>query len=70
MWYDNHMDNTDQGDQMQELEYYTVDELAAMLRVDPRTILRLINIGELPALKVGRGHRIHKDDVQLLRVPA
>jgi excisionase family DNA binding protein len=36
----------------------TVEDAAAMLRVDPRTIRRRIKCGELPAIYIGRLVRI------------
>lgn len=38
--------------------YVTPPELAAHLECDPRTILRMIKTGALPAFKVGRSWRI------------
>jgi excisionase family DNA binding protein len=42
---------------------YTVDEVAAQLKVHPRTIRRKIRSGEISALKVGKQYRIHRDHV-------
>lgn len=39
----------------------TVDEAAAALRTDDKTIRRLIQSGSLPARLVGRGYRIDPD---------
>ena len=36
----------------------TVDEAAAVLRVDRKTIFKAIQEGGLPARKVGKGYRI------------
>ncbi len=42
----------------QKLETLKVAEVAAKLRVDPRTVYRMIDRGELPAIRVGRLIRI------------
>ena len=42
----------------------TVDETAAALRVDRKTVLTAIQEGGLPARKVGVGWRIDHDDVK------
>ena len=39
----------------------TVDEAAAALRTDDKTVRRLIQAGSLPARLVGRGYRIDPD---------
>lgn len=42
----------------------TVVEAAQLLRVSKMTVYRLINHGEIPALRVGRSFRIPKSDLQ------
>jgi excisionase family DNA binding protein len=46
-----------------EVRFVTVNEVAEALRVSRMTVYRLIKQGELPALRVGRGYRIHEEDV-------
>ncbi len=41
----------------------TVDEVARYLRVHSMTVYRLIQRGELPALRVGRSWRFKKDQL-------
>lgn len=41
----------------------TVDEAAEYLRVDPKTVYRLINGNELKAVMVGRVYRIEGKDL-------
>ncbi|HLX87981.1 MAG TPA: helix-turn-helix domain-containing protein [Acidimicrobiales bacterium] len=41
----------------------TVREVAATLRVSNMTVYRLINAGELPAVRVGKSFRLREDDV-------
>lgn len=36
----------------------TVSEVASHLRVSKMTVYRLIKVGQLPAVRVGRGYRI------------
>ena len=43
--------------------YLTVAEVAEQLRVSNMTVYRLINAGDLPAVRVGRSYRITEDDV-------
>lgn len=41
----------------------TVAEVAATMRVSNMTVYRLIKIGDLPALRVGKSYRIRESDV-------
>ena len=41
----------------------TVQEVARYLNVDPKTVYRLVNRGELPGFKVGGSWRFQKDDL-------
>jgi excisionase family DNA binding protein len=41
----------------------TVAEVAGMLRVSNMTVYRLVNSGELPALRIGKSYRLREDDV-------
>jgi excisionase family DNA binding protein len=47
--------------------HLTVQECADRLAVDHKTMRRLIDRGELPALRVGRVLRIDPDDLEALR---
>jgi len=49
--------------------YYTTNEIAALLRVTPRTIYNWIYSGKLPAIKVGKSYRIPKEAVDQLLQP-
>jgi excisionase family DNA binding protein len=44
-------------------QFLTVAEVARRLRVSNMTVYRLVNSGQLPAVRVGRGYRIRTDDV-------
>jgi excisionase family DNA binding protein len=43
--------------------FLTVQEVAELMRVSSMTIYRLINSGELPAVRVGRSFRVRDVDV-------
>ena len=43
--------------------FVTVAEVAAQLRVSNMTVYRLVQSGELPAVRVGRSYRLREDDV-------
>ena len=45
------------------MEFYTVDETARLLRVSPITIRRYIATGQLEAVRVGRGVRVHREAI-------
>ena len=43
--------------------FVTVAEVARQLRVSNMTVYRLINAGELPAVRVGKSYRLREEDV-------
>ena len=43
--------------------FVTVGEVARQLRVSNMTVYRLINAGDLPAVRIGRSYRLRADDV-------
>jgi len=43
---------------MAKVEFYTVAEVAARMRVSKMTVYRLVHAGELPAARVGRSFRV------------
>jgi excisionase family DNA binding protein len=43
--------------------YVTVAEVADLLRVSNMTVYRLVQAGQLPAVRVGRSYRIREEDV-------
>jgi excisionase family DNA binding protein len=49
---------------MQQEHFYTVDEVAKMLRVSDRTIRKHIEKGLLRALSVGKVYRITQTDLE------
>ncbi|MGH2724724.1 MAG: helix-turn-helix domain-containing protein [Actinomycetota bacterium] len=46
-----------------EARFVTVTEVAQLMRVSKMTVYRLINQGDLPAVRIGRGYRIREEDV-------
>lgn len=46
-----------------EAQFSTVNEVAQLMRVSKMTVYRLINQGDLPAVRIGRGYRIREEDV-------
>ena len=48
---------------MSDVEFLTIAEVAARMRVSKMTVYRLVHGGELPAVRVGRSFRVTEDDV-------
>ena len=48
---------------MTEEKYYTVKEVAERLKVQPRTVRKMIAEGELPAFKVRDEWRVRQRDI-------
>ena len=46
-----------------QLMYYTVEEVAKILRVSPPTVRKLIKEGQLKAVRVGVQIRIQKEEL-------
>lgn len=46
---------------MAEPVVYTIDEVAKLLKVNPRTVRRALDAGELPAFRVGSQWRITRE---------
>ncbi len=45
-------------------EVLTVQEVANYLRIDIRTVYRLVKNGDLPCRKIGRQWRFNRDDIK------
>ncbi len=45
-------------------EFLTAEEVAAMLRIAPQTIRRLIRQGDIPAARIGAKWRIRRSDLE------
>ena len=50
-------------------EFVTVKALAAHLQCDRRTVMKMIEAGALPVVKVGRSYRIATEDARRAFVP-
>lgn len=46
-----------------EVKFLTVAEVAALIRVSKMTVYRLVHHGQLPAVRVGRSFRVSEKDV-------
>ncbi len=46
-----------------EVKFLTVAEVAAAMRVSKMTVYRLVHSGELPAVRVGRSFRVSEEDM-------
>jgi len=44
--------------------FLTTEEVIDFLRVNPRTVYRLIQAGDLPAVRVGRQWRFRRTDLE------
>ncbi|MCU1491417.1 MAG: Helix-turn-helix domain protein [Acidimicrobiaceae bacterium] len=44
-------------------QFLTVGEVARLLRVSNMTVYRLINAGQLSAVRVGKSYRLREEDV-------
>ena len=49
--------------QLSEVRFLTVAEVAAIMRVSKMTVYRMVNGGDLPAIRVGRSFRVPEDAV-------
>src|SRR3990172_4171341 len=54
---------------MSTMELMTIQETARLLRVSPLTVRRYIAARRLPAVRVGRGVRVRKEDIDKLPTP-
>jgi len=50
---------------MNNNEFYTVKQVAELLQVHWQTILNYIKSGKLIAVKLGKGYRIGKKDLEI-----
>lgn len=52
------------GEQLREVRFLTVAEVAEVMRVSKMTVYRMVHAGELPAVRVGRSFRVPEQAVQ------
>src|ERR1700753_1879763 len=48
----------ERSDQLAEVRFLTVAEVATVMRVSKMTVYRIVHAGELPAVRVGRSFRV------------
>ncbi|HZM82048.1 MAG TPA: helix-turn-helix domain-containing protein [Candidatus Limnocylindrales bacterium] len=53
-----------QADELGEVKFLTVAEVATLMRVSKMTVYRLVHSGELSAVRVGRSFRVPEQAVQ------
>ncbi|MDQ1130627.1 helix-turn-helix domain-containing protein [Microbacterium sp. SORGH_AS_0888] len=57
--------------EMPDVQFLTVAEVAAIMRVSKMTVYRLVHAGELPAVRFGRSYRVPESAVsELVQRPA
>lgn len=56
------IDLKEKSKELEEKEYYSIDELAKIMKVERRTIKRAIERGEIKAIKIGKQYRIKKEN--------
>lgn len=49
---------------MKEEQYYSIEEVAKMLKVAYLTVYRWVQAGKLTAYKAGKQYRIKKEDLE------
>jgi excisionase family DNA binding protein len=49
------------------MEFFTISELAKVLKVNPKTIYRAVWSKKVPAYKIGKALRIAKKDIELFK---
>lgn len=50
---------------MEYNEFLTVDQVSSLLQIHWQTVLNYIKAGKLKAIKLGKGYRIAKEDLEL-----
>lgn len=53
-------------EQVPDVKFLTVAEVAAIMRVSKMTVYRLVHAGELPAVRFGRSYRVPESAVAAL----
>lgn len=51
-------------DDLSDLHFLTVAEVAGVMRVSKMTVYRMIHTGELPATRIGRSFRVSSKNVR------
>ncbi len=53
------------AEELSKSRFLTVQEVADLMRVSSMTVYRLIKVGDLPAVRVGRSFRVSDADVDV-----
>lgn len=53
-----------QGQEFSNVNFLTVAEVAALMRVSNMTVYRMVHAGELPAVRFGRSYRVPQNAVE------
>ncbi|MGO9720870.1 MAG: helix-turn-helix domain-containing protein [Methylocella sp.] len=51
-------------DDISQQRLLTTDEAAELLHVSPRFVRQRVQTGELPSVRLGRLHRLHRDVIE------
>lgn len=54
---------------LSNMKFFTVNEVAEMMRVSPMTVYRMVHSGEVPAIRFGRSFRIPESAVLRMIYP-
>ena len=54
---------------VESARFFTVAEVAELMRVSKMTVYRMVNAGELPAIRFGRSYRVPEAAVEALIRP-
>ena len=54
---------------LSNMKFFTVNEVADMMRVSPMTVYRMVHSGDVPAIRFGRSFRIPESAVLRLVYP-
>ncbi|WP_043441875.1 helix-turn-helix domain-containing protein [Arthrobacter sp. L77] len=52
------------GNNVSDVQFLTVAEVAGLMRVSKMTVYRLVHAGELPAVQFGRSYRVPESAVE------
>lgn len=53
----------DKSETAKEVQFYTIQEVADLLKVSYITVFRWVKAGKITAYKVGKQHRIKQEDL-------
>src|ERR1700760_4605691 len=56
-------DRSERAEQLSDVRFLTVAEVATVMRVSKMTVYRIVHAGEMPAVRVGRSFRVPEQAV-------